>query len=169
MCFYCLLTLPFSLGIISKNKKTPHLLEILLSEVYLSIWTLLPVLKLSLFHILKYVKSYAVWFYLLLLITLSCISTPNSMISHLGDFKIAYYTLFCFCYCWFLLPTLGFLGFLLEIHILFIWWRPTAMFGPKHAWPHLICFSSALSIRTSDHLFHVLTIFMDSRFSSVHH
>ena len=64
---------------------------------------------------------------------------PNSMISHLGDFKIPYYTVL------FLLllvssPHSGISRLSSRNTILFIWWSPTAMFGPKHAWPHLICF-----------------------------
>lgn len=108
-------------------------------KFYLSIWTLLPVFKLSLFTFLKYVKILCSLVLSLLLITLSCISSQILWLVILETLRLPT-TLFCFCYCWFLLPTLGFLGFLLGIHILFIWWRPTAMFGPKHAWPHLICF-----------------------------
>ena len=64
---------------------------------------------------------------------------PNSMISHLGDFKIPYYTVL------FLLllvssPHSGISRLSSRNTTLFIWWSPTAMFGPKHAWPHLICF-----------------------------
>ena len=64
---------------------------------------------------------------------------PNSMISHLGDFKIPYYTVL-FLLLLISSPHSGISRLSSRNTILFIWWSPTAMFGPKHVWPHLICF-----------------------------